>query len=90
MVAQGKVTTDRNLIEKWANARMGCPAMRHVMTSTGMEAMLSIVFPVSEQEEMVRFLSWEEFFEILNRLKLVFMYEDLDPHQQPSFRYALG
>ncbi len=83
MFAQGKVTTDHKVIRKWAKARKGWPAMIQRVTSAGVEIALSIVLPGCETGEVVRKLTWNEFFERFDQLKLTFIY------QEKNMLYAL-
>ena len=84
MFAQGKITTDRNVIEKWAKARHGWPAIVRTATNVGVEMALSIVFPDGEDRESANKISWEEFFEKFDQQNLVFMYREKDPNQKLS------
>jgi hypothetical protein len=88
MVAQGKVTTDRKVIEKWIKSRNGWPAIKRQITSNGVEVILSIVFPDSEAVDIIRMLSWDEFFEKFNQQKLVFVYEENGYKINSSHSYA--
>ncbi|RPI32584.1 MAG: hypothetical protein EHM70_08600 [Chloroflexota bacterium] len=88
MFAQGKITTDRNVIKMWVNARGGWPAIIRKFTSAGVEMALSIVFPGSETDETIHRLTWEEFFEKFEQQHLVFIYEDKDNYHQLSLSFA--
>jgi hypothetical protein len=88
MFAQGKVTLDCKFIQHWADARGGRPAFIRQLTPSGAEMTLSIVFPDSDCGQIVRNLSWEEFFEHFDRLKLAFIYQEGDEGQELSRFYA--
>ncbi len=84
MIAQGKVTTDHKLIQKWAEARHGYPALIRKLTDAGIDLVLSFVFPDLPGDSIARKLTWDEFFEQFDRRRLVFVYEDKDRQQRPS------
>jgi hypothetical protein len=88
MFAQGKVTLDRTIIQNWANARKGWPAFTRQLTPSGDEITLSIVFPDSDCGQVIRHLSWDEFFEQFDRLRLAFIYQDGEGDQELSRLYA--
>ncbi len=87
MFAQGKVTIDRNIIRKWAQARHGWPALVKKVTSAGIEMVLSFVFPDNEPLETVRKISWEEFFEKFDQQHLAFVYQESDRNRELSYYY---
>ncbi len=88
MFAQGRVTTDRNVIRKWAKARHGLPAIIKKVTGAGIEMALSIIFPDSQSDEIARRITWEEFFEQFDNQHLVFVYEDRDQNHKQSRYFA--
>ncbi len=88
MFAQGKITTDRQTIKEWTKARKGWPALIRKMTAAGVEIALSIVFPGYEADEIVCRLTWDEFFDKFDQLKLVFVYEEDDRNHKLSYCYA--
>ncbi len=64
-------TTDHDEIRKWAEARDGHPAK----IDTGREGgILRIDF--GEKEENLEEISWEEFFDIFDKNRLAFLYQD--------------
>lgn len=89
MFAQGRITTDRNVIKKWVKARRGWPAIIQKMSGTGIEMALSIIFPDSQAEVVLKKITWEEFFEQFDKQQLVFVYKEIDQNQQKSRYFAL-
>ncbi len=88
MFAEGKLTTNRNVIKKWAQARHGWPALIRRATSAGFEMVLSIVFPDSSSSEIARKLTWDEFFDQFEQQHLVFVYQEKDQNQRLSKSFA--
>jgi hypothetical protein len=80
MLAQGKITIDRKVIQTWAQARQGSPAL----VRKGEEPALAIIFPDAEPGLIDRELSWKEFFEQFEKQKLVFMYQDTESSEELS------
>lgn len=64
-------TTDHETIRKWAESRNGHPA---VIRTEGEGGVLRIDF--DESEEGLEPISWEEFFEIFDKNRLSFLYQD--------------
>ena len=64
-------TTDHDTIRKWAESRDGHPA---VIRTKGEGGVLRIDF--GEPEEGLDQISWEEFFEIFDKNRLSFLYQD--------------
>lgn len=80
MLAQGKITIDRKVIQTWASARQGSPAL----VRKGGEPALAIVFPDAAHEQIDRELTWKEFFEQFEQQKLVFMYQETESAEELS------
>jgi hypothetical protein len=80
MLAQGKITIDRDIIKSWANARQGQPAL----VKKGTELALAIVFPDCDTGLVEQSLSWKEFFYHFEQQKLVFMYQETDQNAELS------
>jgi hypothetical protein len=80
MLAQGKITTDRTVIQSWAHARQGQPAL----VRKGQNPVLAIVFPDCDSAVVERGLSWNEFFDRFEQQRLVFMYQDTDQNENLS------
>lgn len=73
MDLQSKTTTDHNTIKRWVEARQGRPS---VVTKNARETeILRIDFP-SYEEENLRPVSWEKWFEIFERNKLALVYQE--------------
>ncbi len=88
MVAQGKLTTDKEKIKQWIQTYKGWPAIKLMETADSIETVLAIVFPGGEGDHVIRRLSWEEFFQKFDQLKLVFLYEEATGNQKPDLCYA--
>jgi hypothetical protein len=70
-MSDSKTTTDHDEIRKWAEGRDGHPAM---VDTKGQGGILRIDF--GEPEDSLKQISWEEFFEIFDKNKLAFLYQD--------------
>ena len=70
-MSEAKTTTDHNEIRKWAEARKGHPAM---VDTKGEGGILRIDF--GTPEDSLKQIEWEEFFEIFDKNKLAFLYQD--------------
>jgi hypothetical protein len=73
-MSEAKVTTDHELIRKWAEARDGAPATVHGTGSKQEPGILRLDFEPKD-EELDR-ISWEQFFEKFDKESLAFLYED--------------
>lgn len=73
MSRQSKTTTDHDTIKQWVEARRGRPS---VVTKDNQETeLLRIDFPEYEEENL-RPVSWEKWFEIFERNKLALVYQE--------------
>lgn len=70
-MSSSKTTTDHDEIRKWAEARDGHPAK---VDTGGKGGILRIDF--GEKEDNLEPIEWEEFFEIFDKNKLAFLYQD--------------
>ncbi len=89
MLAQGKLTTDRNFIIDWVRSRHGLPARISKITNAGIEKILSIHFPDCQEDVEADPISWEEFFDNFDQNHYVFIYQDKDRSGKPSRDFAL-
>lgn len=64
-------TINHDTIRRWAEARDGHPAR---VEGTGSNGLLRIDF--GEPEERLEAISWEEFFEVFEKKRLAFLYQD--------------
>src|ERR1041384_107767 len=75
-MADAKVTTDHQLIKKWAEDRGGKPAAVKG-TGTGDDpGILRIDFPGYTGEETLQQISWEQFFDKFEKERLAFLYQE--------------
>jgi hypothetical protein len=65
MAGDSKITTDRTLIEKWAEERGGRPA-----------GLLRINFPGYSGNTALKEISWDEFFDTFEKKNLAFLYQE--------------
>lgn len=70
-MSTSNTTTDHDEIRQWAEARGGRPAM---VDTSGEGGILRIDF--GEPEDSLTQISWEEFFDIFDKNKLAFLYQD--------------
>jgi hypothetical protein len=70
-MSSSETTTDHEAIQKWAEARDGRPA---VIRNGGKGGILRIDF--GEKEEEFEDVDWNEFFDIFDKNKLAFLYQD--------------
>lgn len=71
-------TQDHEIIKNWAEARNGKPALIETDGNSG--GILKIRFDDDEQE--LKGISWNEFFDIFDRENLTFLY---DPEEDNRF-----
>jgi hypothetical protein len=75
--SSSKITTDHNLIRKWAEDRAAKPAS---VKSTGGDeiGVLRLMFPgYSEgRSQSLKEITWDEFFRKFDENKLAFIYQD--------------
>lgn len=76
MVFEGKVTTDKNIIKKWAEARNGWPALIKQASDMTVRNLLRIGFSNNGEEDLLEKISWEEFFDRFERERLAFLYQE--------------
>ncbi|OWW00090.1 1,4-alpha-glucan branching enzyme [Rhizobium sp. R72] len=70
-MTKSRTTTDHDHIRAWAEARNGHPARVKGTTDGGL---LRIDF--GTPEDNLEEIAWDEFFEIFDRNKLAFLYQD--------------
>ncbi len=75
-MAEAKVTTDHNKIQRWVEERGGWPA-RVKSTAKGRKSgILRIDFPGFTGQETLEKIAWEDFFNALEENNLAFLYQD--------------
>lgn len=67
------ITADHEVIRRWVESRGGRPAIVK-RTDTGDSALLRIDF--NEPDEELEPISWERFFDIFEKNKLAFLYQE--------------
>ncbi|MBW6425405.1 hypothetical protein KX729_28670 [Rhizobium sp. XQZ8] len=70
-MSSSETTTDHKTIQKWAEAREGRPAIIRNGKEGGV---LRIDF--REKEEEFDEIGWDEFFDVFDKNKLAFLYQD--------------
>jgi hypothetical protein len=77
-MAQAKVTTDRDKIRKWAEARGGRPATVRSTHAKDNVGIIRIAFPdaPNAKDEALEEISWEEFFEKFDASNLALLYQE--------------
>nr|WP_250814178.1 hypothetical protein [Neorhizobium tomejilense] len=70
-MSNSETTTDHKTIQKWAEAREGRPS---VIRNGQHGGVLRIDF--GEKEEEFDEIGWDEFFQIFDKNKLAFLYQD--------------
>jgi hypothetical protein len=75
MAGESKTTTDRETIRRWAEERGGKPAKVKGTGEGAGDGLLRINFP-GGAEEKLETISWDEFFDIIDKKKLAFLYQE--------------
>src|SRR5207249_11547901 len=76
MAGSSKVTTEHNVIRKWAEERGGKPATVKRTEACGEAGVLRIDFTGYRGEDTLEEISWDEFFKKFDEKKLAFLYQD--------------
>ncbi len=74
--SESKATTDHQTIKNWAEDRQGRPA---VVQDTDL---LRIDF--GHEESNLKYIEWDEFFDIFEKNSLAFLHQDLTPTGEVS------
>jgi hypothetical protein len=70
-------TTDHETIKNWAEERGGVPAVVEGTEEKGEGVgILRITFPDFDQNENLKEISWDEFFDQFDKSHLQFLYQD--------------
>lgn len=76
MSGEIKTTTDHDEVQRWAQERGGSPARVHnPFNNSGDGFELRIDFLREKYNDDVHPLSWEEFFDIFDRQRMVLVYQ---------------
>ncbi|MCW3844543.1 hypothetical protein ONA70_31125 [Micromonospora yasonensis] len=70
------VTTDHEVIRRWAEARKGVPATVDGTEHDGHAGVLRFDFPANGREQRLREISWEEWFRAFDERRLNFIYQE--------------
>ncbi|MFG3578881.1 SAP domain-containing protein [Micromonospora chersina] len=82
------VTTDHEVIRRWAEARKGVPTTVDGTEHDGHAGVLRFDFPSNGREQRLREISWEEWFRTFDERRLNFIYQEerSDGRQSNFFR----
>ncbi|MEU2612926.1 SAP domain-containing protein [Micromonospora sp. NPDC007271] len=82
------VTTDHDVIRRWAEARRGVPATVDGTEHDGRAGVLRFDFPANGRADRLREISWEEWFRTFDERRLNFIYQEerSDGRQSNFFR----
>src|SRR3954465_1094948 len=73
--AAAQLTVDHEQIRNWVEDRDGKPACVKG-TSKGNSCLLRIDFPGGAGAESLEEMSWDDFFDVFDKRKLAFLYQD--------------
>ena len=85
---ESQITTDRETIRRWAEARGGRPATVRSTESGGEPGVLRIDFPGGEEEAFEE-ISWDDFFDKFDEKGLAFLYQEKTASGKPSRFFKL-
>jgi hypothetical protein len=74
--AKSKVATDHREIQEWVESRGGRPARVKGTGGDDDTGLLRIDFPGKGRDESLEEISWDEFFDELEKKNLAFLYQD--------------
>ncbi|MEO3776192.1 hypothetical protein ABGB16_04900 [Micromonospora sp. B11E3] len=82
------VTTDHEVIRRWAEARGAVPATVDGTEHDGHPGVLRLDFPAGGREDRLREISWQEWLDTFDRRRLNFIYQEQrsDGRQSNFFR----
>ena len=75
-MADAKVTTDHEVIRKWAEDRGGKPAAVKGTGKGDDPGVLRIDFPGYTGEETLQEITWEQFFDKFEKEHIAFLYQE--------------
>jgi hypothetical protein len=75
---ESATTTDREQIQKWVEARGGCPAR---VKGTGV---LRIDYPGYSGKDTLETISWDDWFEVFEESQLAFLFQEKTKSGKPS------
>jgi hypothetical protein len=79
-----KVTTDHEVIRRWAEARGARPARVRGTGGPGDPGILRLDFPTDGPDPKLEEISWDEWFRAFDANQLAFVYEDKTADGKPS------
>jgi hypothetical protein len=83
VIAGGKVTTDHVVIKRWVKSRQGYPVIARKVLGNKISEQLHISFSCDD-EPALEMISWDKFFELFEREKLAFLYQDDTKEEEDS------
>ncbi len=91
MAGENNTTTDHEVIKRWTEEREGKPATVKDTAESGEPGMLRIDFPGNGEEQSLKEISWEEFFEKFEEKKLAFLYQEetSDGEESRFFKFVI-
>jgi hypothetical protein len=75
-MSESKKTTDHDEIRRWVEERGGQPATVEGTESGGEPGVLRIDYPGVGEDDKLKPISWEEFFEKFDEEQLAFLYQE--------------
>jgi hypothetical protein len=84
MATHSNVTTDHELIRRWAEERGARPAAVKATASNGDPGIIRLDFPGYSGEDSLVEISWDDFFEKFEQSELAFVYQDKTADGQRS------
>jgi hypothetical protein len=86
MAAESQTTSDHEEIRRWAESRGGRPARVQGTGSSDDPGLIRLMFPDAPQaeDENLEEISWDEWFDALDRNNLALVYEETTSDGQES------
>lgn len=76
MAGESNTTTDHEVIKRWTEERDGKPTTVKDTADNGEAGVLRIDFPGNGEDQSLKEISWEAFFEKFEEKKLAFLYQE--------------
>jgi len=89
MAGESRLTTDHEVIRRWAEERGGRPATVRGTGAEGRPGILRLYFPDYSTSRSLEEVSWDEFFRKFEESHLAFLYQEQtrDNHQSRFFKF---
>ena len=75
-MATSAITTDHEVIKKWAEARGGKPAKVRGTGTTNSTGILRILFPGQGSDHRLEEITWDDFWKNFEDNKVAFLYQE--------------